>query len=112
MQNPLQIYLAEQKEHACYLVCKQSQTPIPLTSITLDVSILQSVAHLVMTQEYVNIEDSPVETVFLFPKDVEAVITKNSCEFTLKDGSKSLIETVIEGRKRAEAKYEDAVASG
>ena len=54
---------------------KQSQTPIPLTSITLDVNILQSVAHLVMTQEYVNIEDSPVETVFLFPKDVEAVIT-------------------------------------
>jgi von Willebrand factor A domain-containing protein 5 len=108
----LQNYLADQKEHACYLVSKQTQNPIPLTSITLDVKILQSVARLVMTQEYVNIEDIPVETVFLFPKDADAVITKISCEFTLKDGSKSLIETEIEGRKRAEAKYDNAVASG
>jgi hypothetical protein len=65
-----------------------------------------------MTQEYINIEDNPVETVFLFPKDVEAVITKISCEFTLKDGSKSLIETVIEARQKAEAKYQEDVESG
>ena len=33
-------------------------------------------------------------------------------EFTIEDGSKFLVETKVEERKKAEAEYEDAVAAG
>ena len=46
-----------------------------------------------MTQQYVNIEDVPLETVYLFPMDVKAVISKLTCEFTLPDGSSTMIVT-------------------
>lgn len=52
------------------------------------------------------------ETIFCFPKDVESAIHKITCEFTLRDGSKRYLETKVEERKKAEAKYEDAIASG
>jgi len=65
-----------------------------------------------MTQNYINVEDVPIETIFSFPKDTESVISKIECEFTMPDGSKTAIETVIENRVKAEVKYEDAVATG
>ena len=65
-----------------------------------------------MTQKYVNIESQPIETLFYFPKDIESVITKLTCEFTLQDGSKMFLETKIEERGKEVVKYEDAVASG
>lgn len=92
----------------------QSQTnvPVPLLSIDLEINVLQSQAAFTMTQNYVNIEDSPIETVFLFPKDCDVAMSQLSCHFTLEDGSKAIIETEIEGRQKAEVKYQDAVASG
>jgi len=65
-----------------------------------------------MTQEYVNFEDVPLETVFLFPVDIEAVASKITIEFTLRDGSKRYLETKIEERERAEQMYEDKIAQG
>ena len=53
-----------------------------------------------------------IETVFLFPKNVLSVIWKICCDFVLEDGSKYSLETVVEERVKAEAKYEDAVATG
>jgi len=65
-----------------------------------------------MTQRYVNLELQPVETLFYFPRDIQSTITKLTCEFTLRDGTKKLLETRIEERSKAEVKYEDAVAAG
>jgi len=65
-----------------------------------------------MTQNYLNVEDVPIETIFTFPKDTESVISKIECEFEMPDGTKTSIETVIENRAKAEVKYEDAVATG
>lgn len=65
-----------------------------------------------MVQQYVNIEDQALETVFLFPCDIDSVITKLTCEFTLPDGTKTMLETKVEERTKAEVKYEDAVTSG
>ena len=55
-------------------------------------------AEFKMTQIYANEEDSPLETVFVFPKDVRSVISKLSIDFTLDNGSKYSIETKIEER--------------
>ena len=65
-----------------------------------------------MTQHYVNVEDCPLETVFLFPVDIDSVISKLTVQFTLPDGSARLLETKIEKREVAQAQYEDKVASG
>ena len=65
-----------------------------------------------MTQEYVNMEDLPLETVYMFPLDIESVASKLTIEFTLQDGSKRYLETKIEERERAEQMYEDKTAQG
>lgn len=53
-----------------------------------------------------------METLFLFPLDIRAVISKITIDFQLMDGTVKNLETVIESRQKAEVKYEDAVASG
>ena len=65
-----------------------------------------------MTQHYVNIEENPLETVYLFPMDVKAVISKLTCQFRMPDCTTKLLETYIEEREKAQAKYEDSVAQG
>ena len=86
--------------------------PIPLLSVDISVSIVQGVASFEMTQKYVNLEFQPVETIFYFPRDIQSTITKLTCEFTLRDGSKKLLETRIEDSCKAVVEYYDAVTSG
>ncbi len=94
------------------MLAKDTKYPIPLKSINLNVNVTQQVASFMMTQEYVNVEDCLIETIFLFPLDIESVVSKLTCEFTLPDGSKRQLETLIESKERAEVIYEDKVASG
>mmetsp|Transcript_30757 Transcript_30757/g.30244 ORF Transcript_30757/g.30244 Transcript_30757/m.30244 type:complete len:139 (-) Transcript_30757:936-1352(-) len=93
-----------------YLVNQQTNDPVPLKSIMFSADITQSIAELEMVQEYENNEANPIETSFLFPMDIEAAISKLRITFTLKDGSKTEMESNIEERKKAEAKYSDAIA--
>jgi hypothetical protein len=44
--------------------------------------------------------------------DVAVVVTKVEADFHLADGTVKSFCTVVESRKKAEVKYEDAVASG
>jgi hypothetical protein len=76
-----------------FLVTKDGNVPVPLKQVDLNVNIKNDLASYVMTQQYVNIEDVPLETVYLFPMDVKAVISKLTCEFTLPDGSSTMILT-------------------
>jgi hypothetical protein len=54
-----------------------------------------------MTQEYVKNEDCPIETVFLFPMDVDAAISKLTIDFTLEDGKLHYLETVVDSKEKA-----------
>ena len=67
-----------------------------------------------MKQHYLNSEEVPIETLFLFPMDVQVALSKITVTFTsLVDGKQlSSFETVIDERQKAEVRYEDAVASG
>ena len=51
--------------------------------IDLNVQVVDSLASFEMTQRYVNFSNKPIETVFFFPKDIESVMTKIICVFTL-----------------------------
>ena len=97
---------------SCYLVDKHSKKPVPLKKIELKADVVQALASFQMVQHYVNIEDTPLETVFLFPTDIASIITKLTCTFTLADGTQSTLETQVTAREKAEVIYENAVASG
>ena len=89
-----------------------SNYPIPLKKIELIGNIVQSVCSFKMVQHYLNIEDIPLETVFLFPKSTNTSINKITCQFNMADGTTRTIETKVDERKKAEQKYEDSISKG
>jgi Vault protein inter-alpha-trypsin domain len=87
-----------------------SNYPIPLKRMELRGNVVDTVCSFEMVQEYVNIENIPIETVFLFPKDPQALISRLTCEFKLPDGTSRLIQTRI--MPIPFEKYEDAFSEG
>lgn len=78
--------LPSEQIHPIYLLNKHSQQPIPLSSIHISADVLSCLSSFIMTQTYTNSEDSPIETLFLFPMDVQVVISKFEVDFHLPDG--------------------------
>ena len=99
-QKYLQISKAAQSE-AKYLVMSGSNYPIPMKRIEIRGDILSTVCAFEMVQEYVNIENIPIETDFLFPKDHQTIISRITCEIKLPDGTSKLIETKITEQREA-----------
>ena len=66
---------------------KETNEPLPLKSLNIDVEVNQSIASYVMTQKYENTSENPLEIVFIFPMDVDYAISKMEIEFKLEDGS-------------------------
>jgi hypothetical protein len=60
---------------------------------------------------YANFSTYPVESIFLFPREIDSAVTKMTCSITLQDGSKRFLETKIQPISKAEQKFDDAVAS-
>jgi Vault protein inter-alpha-trypsin domain len=81
-----------------YLVDNETNEPIPMKSLHFKVNIIQSLASFEMEQHYVNVEDEALETIFMFPRDVDTIISQIKCEFFLADGKKKEMYTKIEDR--------------
>jgi hypothetical protein len=81
-----------------YLVDSNQKKPIPLFSVDLKVQVVQNVASYEMTHLYANLSGNPLEAIFLFPKEIDSVVTKMTCSITLQDGSKRFMETKIQSR--------------
>ncbi|XP_033025022.1 von Willebrand factor A domain-containing protein 5A-like isoform X3 [Lacerta agilis] len=90
----------------CGLVTN-SQEPVPLKSISVDVVVRGFVADVVSELRYQNEEKSPVEVVFVFPLDDEAAVYAFE---GLIGGTR--IEAQIREKKQAEQEYEDALSEG
>ena len=86
---------------------------LPVSKISCDLKIQDSIAVLKMTQQFenkINEEDDdqkPIEIKYQFPKEDDAVISK----MTIKLGEKEINAKVIEAKK-AQEKYDDAIAAG
>ncbi|CDW72317.1 UNKNOWN [Stylonychia lemnae] len=104
--------LLNEQSDAFYLIKNDSKAPMPLKFIDFDVKIEQRIAEIEMTQHYVNVEDNPIETVFLFPCDIDSVLTNMQIQFKLKDGTQREIVTIIDRKEKIEIKYEESVAQG
>ena len=86
---------------------------LPVSKISCDLKIQDSIAVLKMTQQFenkINEEDDdqkPIEIKYQFPKEDDAVISK----MTIKLGEREINAKVIEAKK-AQEKYDDAIAAG
>jgi hypothetical protein len=56
-----------------------SYYPVPLKMIELIANVVNTVCSYEMKQHYINIEQIPLETVFLFPITDDTVISKIIC---------------------------------
>ena len=85
---------------------------LPLKSVAFDVQIEQGFADFRITQLYENPKDAALEILMKMPHSESFSLSKIEATFMLEDGTTKVLETKIEARQKAEAKYEDAVASG
>nr|XP_056720365.1 von Willebrand factor A domain-containing protein 5A-like [Euleptes europaea] len=84
-----------------------SDKPVPLQSISVDVLVRGFVADVVSDLRYKNEEGDPVEVTFVFPLDDEAAVYAFE---GLICGTR--IEAQIREKKQAQQEYEDALSEG
>ena len=67
-----------------------------------------------MIQQYAYVsQDTPIETIFYFPVDIDFALSKIQIHFQDNEsGQITTVETIMEERKKAEQIYEDAIAEG
>ncbi|KAM3130281.1 von Willebrand factor A domain-containing protein 5A, partial [Paramecium bursaria] len=87
-----------------YLLTLDDEKPIPLKHISFEANVFYSQANLIIKQEYFNDSKEALSTIFVFP--VESGNAFSKLTMTI-DGEE--IETIIEERKIAEAKFVEAV---
>jgi Ca-activated chloride channel family protein len=84
-----------------------SGKPIPLEGVAIEADVRDFCARVTVTQRYRNVEEKPIEALYVFPLDERAAV----CGFSaLVDG----VEIVGEVRERDEAfeRYDDAISDG
>ncbi|XP_028930462.1 von Willebrand factor A domain-containing protein 5A-like [Ornithorhynchus anatinus] len=84
-----------------------SKKPVPLKSISVAVAVRGFVADVTATLRYKNEEQSPVESVFVFPVDEDSAVYGFQAEV---DGKTIVAE--MKEKQQAQMSYEDALAHG
>merc|ERR1712142_1313238 len=79
-------------------------SPVPLTSVHLDVKVVNFTAQVIITQEFVNKERNPLECIYFFPVEEEAAVVDFTTEL---EGRK--IETKVKEKETAREEYNEAV---
>ncbi|XP_056650153.1 von Willebrand factor A domain-containing protein 5A-like isoform X3 [Monodelphis domestica] len=93
-------------EQPCGLLTLSKQ-PVPLKSISVDVSINQFVADVSATLDYKNEETSPVEALFVFPMDEDSAVYS----FQAVVDGKNIVGEIRE-KQKAQEDYENAISQG
>ncbi|XP_023207361.1 von Willebrand factor A domain-containing protein 5A-like [Xiphophorus maculatus] len=90
----------------CGLLTEKKE-PVPLKSIDAQLEVRDHVATLVSTLTYENMEDKPLEAVFVFPLPGDAAV----CHFSAQIGETHIVAEVKE-KQQAQEEYDDALSSG
>ena len=80
--------------------------PVPLTKVHVDVRVVNFIAEVKLTQEYVNRESEPIEATYLFPVEEESAVVE--FEALVDDRE---IKTVVKGKEEARQDYREALAN-
>ncbi|XP_062849567.1 von Willebrand factor A domain-containing protein 5A-like [Trichomycterus rosablanca] len=86
---------------------KNTNEPVPLKSIEVDLQVQGHVATVTSTLQYVNEEENPLEAIFVFPMPSDAAL----CHFSAKIADKEVVAEVQE-KEKAREEYDDALSSG
>lgn len=86
---------------------KGTYAHVPLCGVHVEARIVDFVAHVVVTQRYLNDGMSPLECKYCFPLEEHAAV----CEFEAFINGKHIIG-VVQSKKQARETYDDAIASG
>merc|ERR1712142_1332650 len=81
-------------------------SPVPLTSVHVDVKVVNFTAQVIITQEFVNKEKNPIECIYFFPVEEEAAVVDFTAEL---EGRK--VVTKIKEKEAAREEYNEAVAN-
>merc|ERR1712142_318674 len=79
-------------------------SPVPLTSVHVDVKVVNFTAQVIITQEFVNKERNPLECIYFFPVEEEAAVVDFTAEL---EGRK--IETKVKEKEAAREECNEAV---
>ncbi|XP_041426360.1 von Willebrand factor A domain-containing protein 5A isoform X2 [Xenopus laevis] len=91
----------------CGLIIVCSRQPVPLRGISVEVQVKGFVADVCATLKYKNIEEKPIEAVFVFPLDQDSAVY--SFEATV-EGKKIVAD--IQEREQANKTYNEAISKG
>ncbi|TRY77470.1 hypothetical protein TCAL_10676 [Tigriopus californicus] len=84
----------------------QATVPVPLKSVALKVRLLDFVAQVTVEQEYLNVENRPIEALYLFPVEEEAAVI----DFEAKVDGRT-ITTHVKEKDQARQDYQEAIAN-
>ncbi len=105
--------MVESKEpERIFLVDIKTNTPIPLLRTHFYANISMGFADLILTQQYENNNDYPLEILFMMPYSDSFALNKITVNFTLKDGTVNYLETKVIEREEAKVMYTSAISSG
>ncbi|XP_066578282.1 von Willebrand factor A domain-containing protein 5A-like [Amia ocellicauda] len=93
-------------ERTCGLLTLKNE-PVPLKSVSVELSVRGFVADVSSTLQYENQESSPVEAVFVFSMESDSAVYR----FQAQIGG-VLIEAEVREKQEAQDEYDDAVSSG
>ncbi|XP_048015796.1 von Willebrand factor A domain-containing protein 5A-like isoform X2 [Megalobrama amblycephala] len=91
----------------CCGLVSHINVPVPLKSISVQLQVLDHVASVSSSLQYVNEEEHPLEAVFIFPLPRDAAV----CHFSAKIGEQEIVAEV-QDKQSALDQYDDAVSSG
>lgn len=81
--------------------------PVPLKSINISCQLINYVAEVTVLQEYLNVEEGPIECEYMFPIEEESAVI----EFTATLEGKTLVSKV-KPNEEAEKDYKEAISKG
>ena len=110
---PFKNRIGESSNCACGLVfnCNDSKVlsqdesiPVPLKNVNIKARIVDFISEIQVTQNYVNVEPTPIETIYMFPVEEEAAVISFEAEV---DDRKIL--TKVKEKEEARNDYDEAI---
>ena len=89
------------------LVSKSDGKKVPLESIKIEASVSGFIAHVTSTLQYTNVEENPIEAIYIFPLNEQAAV----CGFQATIDGRTIVAEVRE-KQEARDIYDDAISSG
>ena len=98
------IYLCELVDTLGFDQKRWCQIPVPLSSVHLDVKVVNFTSEVTVTQTFINQERNPIECIYNFPVEEDAAVVDFSAELEGRS-----FKTYVKEKTAARKEYQHAV---